>query len=209
MMRRLIVALAACLYISLEAQVVLSLSLDKPPTNISRRHWLQQGIVTATAAGILSGSIASPALAAPPIAIIAEELGYFPVKNKAGDVVYIPKKIQRESTAQAVELAKEMQQKGITMYGAFWCPHCARQKEIFGKEAWSYINYVECASKGYGYKGICKDVDGYPEFKDKRGKFNVDGERPLEVFAKELGFVSFDPSLEDEVPMSGTSCKLR
>lgn len=207
MMRRLIVALAACLYISLEAHVVLSLSLEPPPSS-SRRHWLQQG-VTATAAGILSGSIASAALAAPPIAIIAEELGYFPVRNKAGDTVYIPKKIQRESTDQAVELAKQMQQKGVTMYGAFWCPHCARQKEIFGKEAFSYINYVECASKGYGYKGICKDVEGYPEFKDKRGKFNVDGERPLEVFAKELGFVSFDPSLEDEVPMSGTSCKLR
>lgn len=205
-MRRLIVALAACLCISLEAHVVLSLSLDNPPTN-SRRRWLQQG-VAATAAGILSGSIAaSPALAAPPIAVIAEELGYFPVRNKAGDMVYIPKKIQRESTAQAVELAKKMQQKGITMYGTFWCPHCARQKEIFGKEAWSYIKYVECASKGYGYKGMCKDVDGYPTFKDKRGKFKVDGERPLEVFAKELGFVAFDPSLEDEVPMSGTSCK--
>ena len=148
-------------------------------------------------------------LAAPPIAIIAEELGYFPVQNKQGEVVYIPKKIQRSSTEQAVQLAKQMNQRGIVMYGAYWCPHCARQREVFGKEAWSYIPYVECSPKGYGFQGACSNVDGYPTFRDKRGKINMSGERPLVEFAQEIGFTTFDPSLEDEVPAIGTSCKLR
>ena len=137
--------------------------------------------------------------AAPPIAVIAEELGYFPVQNKAGEVMYIPKRVQRKSTDQAVELAKAMREKGITMYGAYWCPHCSRQKELFGQEAWGYINYVECSPKGYGFKGTCKNVDGYPTFQ----------ERPLEFLAKEVGFKEFDPSLEDTVPAIGTSCRLR
>ena len=38
------------------------------------------------------------AVAAPPIAIIAEELGYFPVTNADGETVYVPKRIQRPST---------------------------------------------------------------------------------------------------------------
>jgi len=149
--------------------------------------------------------------AAPPIAIIAEELGYFPVQNREGQVVYIPKKVQRQSTQQAIELAKQMKDKGISMYGAYWCPHCSRQKELFGQEAWSYINYVECAPKGYGYQpgGICTKIDGYPTFQNKRGNIKFSGERPLEYLAQEIGFKDFDPSLEDEVPMIGTACRLR
>jgi hypothetical protein len=147
--------------------------------------------------------------AAPPIAVIAEELGYFPVQNKDGMVMYIPKRVQRSSTPQAVELAKILHSKGVSMYGAYWCPHCSRQKELFGAEAWSQMNYVECSPKGYGFLGgkVCKDVDGYPTFRDKTGKImNVSGEQPLEFFAQQVGYASFDPSLEDQVPSVGTTC---
>ena len=53
------------------------------------------------------------------------------------------------------------------MYGAYWCPHCARQRELFGREAWSYILYQECGDKGYqGDVKLCKSqqdiVTGYP-----------------------------------------------
>ena len=172
----------------------------------SRRQWLQQSF-----AAIVGGSFigVSEANAAPPISVIAEELGFFPVQNKDGQVTYIPKRVSRQSTEQATELAKMMSEKGINMYGAYWCPHCSRQKELFGAEAWSYINYVECSPKGYGFNGICKNVDGYPTFMDKRKKYNVSGERGLEDFAELVGFKAFDPSLEDTVPMVGTTCKLR
>jgi hypothetical protein len=48
------------------------------------------------------------------------------------------------------------------MYGAYWCPHCSHQKEIFGNEAWSLVPYVECSMKGYYY-----DASKVEKFKDK------------------------------------------
>lgn len=162
-------------------------------------------------AGLLDGIVAPPsASAAPPISVIAEELGYFPV-SKDGDVIYVPKRVSRKSSEQAIELAKELKKKGVTMYGAYWCPHCSRQKELFGAEAWSIMNYVECSPKGYGFQGqkMCKGVDGYPTFKDKTGRvMNVSGERPLEFLAQQVKFSNFDASLEDDLPAIGTACKL-
>lgn len=183
---------------------VQSWSFEKP---LSRRD-LGRKTTTALIAG---GTFVSTtkAQAAPPIAVIAEELGYFPVQNKDGEVTYIPKRVQRQSSDQAIELAKRLKERGLTMYGAYWCPHCSRQKELFGAEAWSYINYQECSPKGYGFRGICKNVDGYPTFKDKKGKLSFSGERPLEYFAAQVGYDSFDPSLETPVPQLGNSaCKI-
>ena len=175
----------------------------------SRRHFLRRTCEATAALTWIALQNPYSAAAAPPFAVIAEELGYFPVQKREGQVMYIPKKVQRKSTDQAIELAKLMSEKGITMYGAYWCPHCSRQKELFGQEAWSYISYVECAPKGYGFRGICKNIDGYPTFQNKRRNVNFSGERPLEYFAQQVGLKTFDPSLEDAVPMVGTACRLR
>lgn len=43
--------------------------------------------------------------------------------------------------------AKCLASKQTKMYGLYWCPHCAEQKEMFGK-AFRYVPYVECAIKG-------------------------------------------------------------
>lgn len=45
------------------------------------------------------------------------------------------------------DFAKCLSSKGVKMYGAYWCPHCAEQKEEFGR-SFRYVNYVECAVKG-------------------------------------------------------------
>ena len=42
--------------------------------------------------------------------------------------------------------AKCLASKQAKMYGLYWCPHCAEQKEMFGK-AFQYVPYVECAIK--------------------------------------------------------------
>jgi len=179
----------------------------------SRRLILQEGFVLSV--GAATGIFTPPsALAAPPIAIIAEELGYFPVTLPDGDLRYVPKRVQRTSSRQSIELAKQLKDKDITMYGTYWCPHCSRQKELFGIEAWSLINYVECSPQGYNFKGekMCKNIDGYPsfEFKDKGGKgVTFSGERDLEYIAQQINF-PFDSSLEKELPPGiGTTCKLR
>jgi hypothetical protein len=43
--------------------------------------------------------------------------------------------------------AKCLASKQAKMYGLYWCPHCAEQKEMFGK-SFEYVPYVECAIKG-------------------------------------------------------------
>jgi hypothetical protein len=209
-------------------QKITESTFDCSRTVTSRRTWMKKNLAQKPAAALLGAIVgggggggvllaADTANAAPPISVIAEELGYFPVYNKAGDVVYIPKRIKRSSTEQAIELAKQLQSKNIVMFGTYWCPHCARQKEVFGKEAWQYLTYVECSPKGYGYKaGLCpSDVEGYPTFRDvsrggrkSKGLLDHSGEWSLEALAAQVGFASFDPLLEDGVPLLGTACKL-
>ncbi len=43
-------------------------------------------------------------------------------------------------------LARCMASKQVKMYGAYWCPHCADQKEILGK-SYRFV-YVECGVPG-------------------------------------------------------------
>jgi len=158
---------------------------------------------------LLLSTISRPVQAAPPVAVMMEELGYFPVTNQKGDTVYISARVQRGSTDQAVALAAHLRKTGAVMYGAFWCPHCRQQKEIFGREAWASVNYVECAAQGAGADvALCrkKKVDGYPTWVLGNGK-TVGGEAPLGEIASKSGFRGeFDQGLEPELPGSG-SCR--
>ena len=43
-------------------------------------------------------------------------------------------------------LADCLSEKNVVMYGAYWCPHCKEQKELFGS-SFERIKYVECAEK--------------------------------------------------------------
>lgn len=45
-------------------------------------------------------------------------------------------------------LAKHLTATGAKKYGAFWCPHCYEQKQLFGSEAFAEINYIECDNQG-------------------------------------------------------------
>ena len=46
-------------------------------------------------------------------------------------------------------LAVHLTRSGAKMYGAYWCPHCQEQKELFGAAA-SRLPYVECSSGPQG-----------------------------------------------------------
>lgn len=48
------------------------------------------------------------------------------------------------SGAAEIALAEHLTKVGAKMYGAWWCPHCHEQKLLFGQEAFSKINYIEC-----------------------------------------------------------------
>lgn len=198
-----------------EASLLSSLSDDKTKASTktkTRSDFLRNTFIASAALPLLASS-SRPSNAAPPFAIMAEELGYFPVTDeKTGETVMVPAKAKRESTEQAVELAKYLQSTRAVMYGAFWCPHCSRQKELFGREAWKYITYVECSPKGYKSQYatcLSKGIEGYPSWKFGNGK-SQGGEMELVDIAALSGFkkFSFDATLEGGVPsLGGGGCK--
>lgn len=53
--------------------------------------------------------------------------------------------ITTRSGESEIALARHLKSIGAIFYGAYWCPHCHDQKQLFGREAVPDIPYVECA----------------------------------------------------------------
>ncbi|MEM1426378.1 MAG: vitamin K epoxide reductase family protein, partial [Cyanobacteria bacterium P01_H01_bin.130] len=71
----------------------------------------------------------------------------------------LPPVVTTESSPSAVTLAEHLKTEGIVYYGAYWCPHCHDQKQLFGKEAAKALNYVECDPRGAGAQPqACQDA---------------------------------------------------
>jgi hypothetical protein len=68
--------------------------------------------------------------------------------TKVVTVPYLKYEVTTESSAESVEVAKSLKAAGARLYGAFWCENCNKQKEVLGKEAMEYIDYVECFPNG-------------------------------------------------------------
>lgn len=86
------------------------------------------------------------------------------------------------------ELAEHLSNTGATMYGAYWCPHCARQKQTFG-HASVLLPYVECDSRGPNPQvDLCNAVgiNAYPTW-EINGQFYL-GAQPLAQLAELSGF---------------------
>src|SRR3989338_8078671 len=81
--------------------------------------------------------------------------------------------------------AQCLKDKGATFYGAFWCPHCQKQKAMFGSSA-KLLPYVECSTPDCkGQLPVCKDagVTGYPTWVFADGS-RESGEVSLERLAE-------------------------
>lgn len=79
--------------------------------------------------------------------------------------------------------AKCLKDKGVVMYGAYWCPHCQKQKKEFG-DSFKFVNYVECTKEVK--KCTDKKVEGYPTWIFKNGQ-RITGEANFEELAKKSG----------------------
>lgn len=76
---------------------------------------------------------------------------------------------------------------GATFYGAFWCPHCAEQKEIL--EQSKNIPYVECSPPNrQGQYPVCTEagVQSYPTWTFADGT-TVPGVHSLDQLAEKSG----------------------
>lgn len=56
--------------------------------------------------------------------------------------------ITTTSGTAEMALGPHLKQVGAKMYGAFWSFQCYRQKQLFGQQAFSQVNYIECDPKG-------------------------------------------------------------
>ncbi|MDY6769434.1 MAG: hypothetical protein SVU88_00510 [Candidatus Nanohaloarchaea archaeon] len=74
---------------------------------------------------------------------------------------------------QVADFARCLSEENATFYGAYWCPHCNRQKALFG-DAMQYVDYVECSPDGKSAPRaeVCnqKGISSYPTW-------IIDGER--------------------------------
>jgi hypothetical protein len=48
------------------------------------------------------------------------------------------------STSELRALVEHLRRQGAVFYGAWWCPHCTHQKDLFGQAAAQRLPYVEC-----------------------------------------------------------------
>ncbi|MDB9315876.1 hypothetical protein PN462_22380 [Spirulina sp. CS-785/01] len=64
-----------------------------------------------------------------------------------------------------VALAKHLTAQGVKMYGAYWCPQCDRQLQLFGNQAAQHLTEIECDPRGENAQTqLCRDqgISGYP-----------------------------------------------
>lgn len=75
--------------------------------------------------------------------------------------------ITTTSGTAEMALAQHLSSIGAKMYGAYWCPHCHDQKQLFGQQAFAQIDYVECASDGLDARvDLCQaaNITGFPSW---------------------------------------------
>lgn len=86
--------------------------------------------------------------------------------------------------------AQCLKDKGAVFYGAFWCPHCQKQKVLFGSSE-KLLPYVECSTAdGKSQLPVCTDkkIEGYPTWEFADGS-REHGEVSLETLSQKTGCV--------------------
>jgi len=78
--------------------------------------------------------------------------------NLLGNIIP-PEKLQAQNYNYD-SLAICLMEKGVKMYGVYWCDYCNRMKQIFG-DKWKYI-YVECANADQTRNDVCTRASTYP-----------------------------------------------
>ncbi|MEM7066838.1 MAG: vitamin K epoxide reductase family protein [Cyanobacteria bacterium P01_B01_bin.77] len=98
--------------------------------------------------------------------------------------------ITNTSGEAEVALAKHLKEVDAKMYGAYWCPHCFDQKQLFGQEAKKYMPYIECADDGANSQtALCQsvpEVTGFPTW-EVNGEF-LPGTQSLATLAAASGY---------------------
>lgn len=100
-------------------------------------------------------------------------------------------------------LAQHLKQVDAKMYVLYTCPHCYKQKQLFGKEALSQLNWIECLADGKNAQPqLCQaaKIQAVPTW-DIKGKL-YKGERSLQELADLSGYTG-DRNFKYILPKEG------
>ena len=123
------------------------------------------------------------------IALLALMAGCSSSDPLAGSILQPNKSSNRSAAAAEVGLARHLKRIKAKFYGAYWCPYCTKQKELFPKEALGYINYIECDAGGKNPRpDLClkAKVKGFPTWEIKGRRYS--GLLSLEELAELSGY---------------------
>lgn len=128
------------------------------------------------------------------VIIMASTLGVYADTNSPATASGATEQPGFEITTQSgpaeIALAQYLKDTGAVFYGAWWCPHCHDQKQLFGKEAAATIvPYVECSTpEGQGQTAVCQEakVEGYPTWQINGERLT--GAQSLEELARLSGY---------------------
>ena len=137
-------------------------------------------VLRSAAAALAIGAIAEPVQAFP-------LPGMMPAQNA-------PPAVKELSSAEQVALAEHLKATGATFYGAYWCPFCTLQRQMFGAAGAQALPYVECAEDGVGAAaGVCRSqgVNSYPSW-----KINGKVYTGLQSLTALQGLSGFDPAVK-------------
>ena len=90
------------------------------------------------------------------------------------------------SNRAQIDLGRRLRERGALFYGAWWCPACFRQKNLFGQEAGNQLPYIEC-EKTEADRQRCNRVGikAYPTW--VLGERRVEGVLSLDALGRWLG----------------------
>ncbi|MEM9164252.1 MAG: vitamin K epoxide reductase family protein, partial [Cyanobacteria bacterium P01_F01_bin.4] len=169
---------AACLYCIASASFTALMFL----LTLLGRNWDDRGqlvftgLIVAVVALVATLGIYAPINSpGPSIANTAGEVGP-PVTNTSGEA--------------ELALARHLKEVDAKMYGAYWCPHCHDQKQLFGEQALAEMPYIECAPDGKNSQtSLCQSVEGITGFPtwEVKGQF-LSGTQTLETLAQASGY---------------------
>ncbi|QQG46527.1 MAG: hypothetical protein HYY55_01635 [Candidatus Niyogibacteria bacterium] len=81
------------------------------------------------------------------------------------------------------DFAQCLTDRGVVMYGAYWCPHCQNEKKAFAG-SFRLVNYVECTEETD--KCLAEKINGYPTWILSDGR-RFEGETGLEKLSEASG----------------------
>lgn len=90
-----------------------------------------------------------------------------------------------EKEGKYMAFAECLAEKGAKFYGAFWCPHCKEQKEMFN-DASTKLPYIECSTPDKkNQTQVCIDagIESYPTWILANGE-HLNGVISLEKLAE-------------------------